>query len=414
MKSSIAKNEKYSSNFSLKLYNLCQRLPFLRKLKVILYFTDSFLLLFLGKPKKLKSERKKIIIIYNYAFGDGVIWLCSAKAFRKIYPKDKYEITLICQKGINSLYENEGIFDKVIPFNLTASTFNMKERYKLFKKLREVHYDIVLDPIGVYECTTNIYMSRAIIAKEKISILDVTLENKMCPDWMLNRIYTKIINVNKAKLSLIEYYAEFIRGLGYKEFKVKLEKLLSLKKGLDLPEKYFIVFPSASTLLKRWPVERYVEIAHKIYDKTKLPILLCGTKDDAEIINEFKSKIGDIPIYDFVSRTSLLEFIEVVRMAKLVITNDTSTYHIAVVSEIPVAIVTGGYTYDRYVAYNFENMNKQKKPCIIVHNMDCFNCDNKCCLMKNDTKIWPCLDKITVDYAWKKIEKLINDNKIGG
>lgn len=35
----------------------------------------------------------------------------------------------------------------------------------------------------------------------------------------------------------------------------------------QLPEKYFIVFPSASLPVKQWPIERFAEITRRIYKK---------------------------------------------------------------------------------------------------------------------------------------------------
>ena len=57
-----------------------------------------------------------------------------------------------------------------------------------------------------------------------------------------------------------------------------------------------------------------------------------------------------------------MEFISVIKEAQFVVTNDTSTYHIAVTNEIPVTIITGGYTYSKYVLYNFKESNRYKKP----------------------------------------------------
>ena len=401
--------EKYLSNFSLKLYNICQRFPFVRNLKVILYYTDIFLLIFIKKPKYKKNKKKEILIIYNYAFGDGIIWLCTAKHIRELYPRDNYNITLICQKGLNSIYENENIFDKVIGYDLTRSTYNIKTRFNLYKLLRSNYYDILLDPIGVAECTTNVFMSRAVVAEKKYTLLDTTLKDKMCPQKIYNKIYTEVFLINKKNISLIEYYASFLNKLGLNDFKVKLEGTSVKKFKINLPNEYYIVFPSASTKLKRWPIERYAEIIKMVHKKTSLPILFCGTSNDKESIEELKKLIKGIPSFDIVNKTSLLEFIEVIKRSKFVITNDTSTYHIAVTNQVPVTIITGGYTYDRYVTYDFEDKEKYRKPYIVVHKMQCFNCDNKCPKLKSNDKIWPCLDAITVDDTWKVVEKMINE-----
>lgn len=405
----MKKKESYISNFSLKLYNICQKYPIFRKFKIILYFVDFFILLFIQKPKnEISSTKKQVFIIYNYAFGDGIVFLCSFRHIRKLYPKNEYYISLICQKGLESIYLDTGVFDEIIPFNLTKATFDLRSRFCLFRLLRKKRYDIVLDPIGVNECTTNVFMSRALCSDEKITIIDKTVNNQLCPKWLYNRVYSKIIELNIPNLSLISFYSYFLKELGLKNFKVKLEHFKSRNLSLTLPDNYYIVFPSASTLLKRWPVDRYAEIIKKIYNKTKIPLLFCGTKSDVESINELKKYLDDIPFYDVVDKTSLLDFVEVIKRAKFVITNDTSTYHIAVTNEIPVAIITGGYTYNRYVTYEFDGCERFKKPYVIVHKMKCFNCDNRCNDLKKGDGLWPCLNDITVNYAWKIIEEMID------
>ena len=348
--------------------------------------------------------------MYNYAFGDGIIFLCSFKHIRKIYSRNDYEITLICQNGLESIYKNLNIFDNVVPYDLTKSTFNIKKRYSLFKLLRKQYYDIVLDPIGPNECTTNVFMSRVLCADEKITMIDLSKGKSMCPKWLYNRIYDTVYINKKSNLSLINYYAEFIRDLGIKNFKVKFEHIDSPKLRIKLPKYYYIVFPSASTKLKRWPIERYAEIIKRINAKTNLTLLFCGTKSDYDSIYELKSRIKGIPFVDIVGKTSLMEFISVIKNAQFVITNDTSTYHIAVTNEVPVTIITGGYTYNKYVVYDFEGSDKYKKPYIVVDEMDCFNCDNCCCKLKKEDTLWPCLEKITVNNAWKVIKKMIDEN----
>ena len=107
-------------------------------------------------------------------------------------------------------------------------------------------------------------------------------------------------------------------------------------------------------------------------------------------------------------KSSVVEFIEIIRRAKFVITNDTGAYHIALSLEVPVSIITGGYTYDGFVAYNFKN-NKYKKPYIVTNQRECFNCNSNCKYLEDGQEKWPCLHAVTVDYAWNIVEKMIDD-----
>lgn len=407
------KQNSYLSNSFRKIYGLFQKKMFLRKFKSLMFYLDFFLLLFIKKSKYIDGNKKKVLIVYNMAFGDGVIWRCTSIQLNKLYPKERYELTLVCQKGIDKLYENDKTYDNIIALDFTKATINLKERIKNFRKIRSKYYDIIIDPVGIVECTTNVLITRSSLGIKKIGLIDQT-SRIYCSNKIIKHVYDEIIKIDGKKLSLIDFYATFIKELsaGSLNFEVGLEKINTNLTNIQLPEKYFIIFPSASMQLKRWSMEKYARLAEKIYEKSEMKLVLVGTSADKEAIDEFKNKVK-ISYIDLVEKTNLNDYINIIKNASLVVTNDTSAYHIAVVEETPVAIITGGYTYDRYVEYNFKRMNEFKQPCIIVHQMDCFNCGNRCPYLKSGDTNWPCLEKITVDYAWAKIEKLIADNGIG-
>lgn len=409
----MKKNNSYLTNSFKKIAGLFQKNLFLRNLKVIYYYIDKLLLLFISKPKKVQNNKKQILIIYNIALGDGIIWRCAALHLRKIYPVENFEITLLCQKGLNKIYESDDIFDKIIAIDFNKSTVNLKERIKNFKILRNKYYDLVIDPVGIIEWTTNIFYTNAAVADKKIGVIDKTIDC-YCNKKKINRMYNNIIEIDKEKISLLQFYQEVLNKLsnGKLNIQVGFEKLKIIPSKIELPKKYFIIFPAASMKLKRWSIEKYVELSKKIYEKTNMKLVLLGTKSDEEAIKEFKDKIN-IPYIDLFDKTNLNDYIYIIKKASLVVTNDTSAYHIALNEQTPVAIITGGYTYHKYVLYHFDREKEFKKPCVIVHIMDCFDCYNRCKYLKGNDINWPCLEKISVEYAWKKIEKMIDDEKIG-
>ena len=137
----------YYSNIFTKINNTILKNKALRGIKNLYYYIDAILmLLFTKKPKKENSEKKKIVIVYNLSLGDGAIFITSLKNIREIYPNDKFEITLFCQKGFNKMYEKINVFDEVIPLDFIGSTVNLKNRIETIRKLRNKYYDIALDP----------------------------------------------------------------------------------------------------------------------------------------------------------------------------------------------------------------------------------------------------------------------------
>lgn len=402
------------NSFFSKIYNYIQKKNILKKFKIVLYYFDSLLLLWIKKPKYSNHGKKKVLVIYNLALGDGVIFNCSSKDYRSIYPKDEYQLDLLCQNGVQNLYVDNEIFDNVIHLDFMKAAVNPVIRFKNYKIIRKTYYDIVIDPIGIFECTTNVLLTRATVSKKKIGILD---ENKeiFLNKRIYSKIYTDIYTIKKDKiLSLIEYYQKVIYLVSNKKIThdVGFVPLKTKKIKTKIPKKYFVIFPSASIELKRWPIERYREIAKMVYEKLHIPLVVCGTAIDRVAVNDLISDL-DIDVINLLGKTSINDYFEVIKNASFVITNDTSAYHIALSFQTPVIIISGGYDFDRYIEYNFKRKEEFKKPYIVAKKKKCFNCHEFCPYFNNEDKIWKCLDEITVHDVEIQINKLIEDERLG-
>ena len=288
--------------------------------------------------------------------------------------------------------------------DFAGSIVNLKNRRKLFRNIRKEKYDIVVDPVGCDNCTTNVFVTRAARGIEKIGVLDKTLPHVQCPKWMRNCIYSRVIEIDKPNLHLIEFYAELIKKLGDNTCVAHPAKFTKIDIYGDIPEKFFIIFPTASMGVKRWPLNRYAYLAKKIQGKTNMPLVVCGTNHDLPIINEFLELIPKVRTINFVGKTNIREFIELIRRASLIVTNDTSAYHIAVAQQCNVALICGGYTYNRYAKYDYERYG-YKNPVLIRDEMECYNCNNYC--VYSTKNIFPCIDRITKEKAWSEISRMI-------
>ena len=395
--------EKYEApKLFTKIYSLLWKIPFLQNIRILFYFIDYFILLTIKKPQKNNSEKKKVLIVYNGALGDTIMYYNLFESYKKIYTEKFYEITLVCQKANAVLLDKK--FDKIIKAEFTKASVNLLERRRIFKEIRKQYYDIIIDPVGAEVCSPNVFTTRAAVGEKKIGVI-YNKDKLQLPSKIRNRIYSKIIEVEGILgKHRIQLYVEFIRKLGDSECIATHANLPVEKIEINFPESYFIVYPSASIDVKCWAIERYAEIVKKIYNKTKFTLLVCGTKHDRKNVDKMVAMLDkEIPVVDMIEKTNIKEFIECIRKAKFVITNDTSTYHISVATQTKTFILAGGYTYDSFVNYQYANLG-YRDPIIINHQKDCYNCDGKCPYNQN---VFPCIEEITSEYAWKIIEKNI-------
>ncbi len=402
----MAENNYNISKVFLKLNQMLWKNAKLQNIRSAFFVIDDALLLNMKKPAENETTgRKKVLVVYNMALGDGIMISGVIKDLRRIYPEDEFELSIACQKAFKQLYEDSGIFDYVIPMDFSGSVANLKKRRELFQELRRKTYDIVLDPVGCEDCTTNVFITRAAIAKEKIGVLDTTIPHQMT-DKQRKKIYTKIVRVNIPKIHLIRYYAAFLSGVGNIKVKARPATLPDYDlSNLDpaLPEKFFIVFPIASMSVKKWSEQNFAEIAERIQKKTGWKMVVCGTEHDRPSIEKMLSYIPNIDYIDVIGQTSILSFTSLIGKASLVVTNDTSAYHIAVARKVPTVMAAGGYTYHRYAYYDYREEGFPQ-PKLACHKMDCFDCNNHC--IYSDYEVFPCLEKVTVDDVWEKIQEL--------
>ena len=147
-------------------------------------------------------------------------------------------------------------------------------------------------------------------------------------------------------------------------------------------------------------------MAERIYNKTGLTLVVCGTKHDESTVQEFLKYIPGVPVVNVIGKTNIMEFMTVIGRAKLILTNDTSAYHIGVAKQVDTVLVCGGYTYDRYAHYQYA-WEGYKDPVLVSEDMPCFNCDNHC--IYDNMGIFPCIGNISVDKVWKAVEKVIDE-----
>jgi heptosyltransferase-2 len=82
---------------------------------------------------------------------------------------------------------------------------------------------------------------------------------------------------------------------------------------------------------KRWPVERFIAAAKELQQRTNCSWLVFGGKNDAPPANEIQSAIGNrqSAILNLAGKTSLRELMSLLKLCRVLLTNDTGPMHIA-------------------------------------------------------------------------------------
>ena len=398
------KNKKHENQFFSRLNVYLKKLPFLSLFKYLYYYFDKIVCIFLKKPKR-SNGKKKVLILANLGMGDAINFLSVSDRLRKIYPSNIYKISIYVPKSLVGLIKQECLFDEVLGIDFNNIVTSIKHRISMIKLIRSSYYDCVIDIMGLPGCTPSMYLTACSLSNEKITIINTAFST--CPKFFYNRIFSKIFFINDKNISNIEYYNIFLDKLSGKKEEIKFHHIKNIKIKIDLPKEYFIVFPGASSDFKKWGIDNYSRLVDDVYKKTGLPLVLCGSSFDTADNNALINSINS-PYIDLTNKTSILEFIQIVKGAKFIITNDTGAYHIAINENVPCTLIASN-SYIKYISYDFESFSMRKPYIVNSFNYKCSNCHDNCHLIKKSDNIFPCLKDVKYIDVLKTVKKMIDE-----
>lgn len=179
--------------------------------------------------------------------------------------------------------------------------------------------------------------------------------------------------------------------------------LSSLFSSFGIQEDNFIVMninASALCLERRWPVDRFAELAGKILSSSNVKIILIGDAYDAPYVDRFVEMVQHDPrIFNFTGRLDIGMLIVLLEKARLFITNDSGPLHIAVSIGTATVSLFGPEIPERYGPV-------EEKHTVVYANIYCSPCLNAYnqkaapCRGMNE-----CMHKITVEEVFDAVTK---------
>jgi heptosyltransferase-2 len=94
---------------------------------------------------------------------------------------------------------------------------------------------------------------------------------------------------------------------------------------------------------KRWPVEKFISAAKEIQQRTNCVWILFGGKSDLPLCERIESEIQNskFKIQNLCGKTSLRELMALLKLCRVLLTNDTGPMHVAAALGTPVVVPFG-------------------------------------------------------------------------
>jgi ADP-heptose:LPS heptosyltransferase len=94
---------------------------------------------------------------------------------------------------------------------------------------------------------------------------------------------------------------------------------------------------------KRWPVERFIAAAREIQTRTNCVWLIFGSQNDTVVADKIQSAIGNrqSAILNLAGRTTLRELMSLLKLCRVLLTNDSGPMHVAAALGTPAVVPFG-------------------------------------------------------------------------
>jgi len=284
---------------------------------------------------------ERILLIKPSSLGDIVMALPALSALRRNFPRAK--ISWLIRPEFAPLIEGHPHLDEIILFDRRGLTgaWHRPQAFRglmsLIARLRKARFDVVLDLQGLFRTAALARLSGC--------------KRRFGPIWrreFAHYFYTTTIPPRREWVHVIDYYSKLIEAMGGRDLGVEFvlpEKPVAVTAARNLLsqykidfERYGVIIPGSAQVSKCWPAERFAALADRLTSEHGLAVLATGSNSEAPMIEQIR-RLAQHPIANLAGRTSLPELVEVLRQARLVVSNDTGPGHIAAALGRPLVMM---------------------------------------------------------------------------
>lgn len=355
--------------------------------------------------KQPESNPRLVAVVFTKLMGDYFIWLPYGLALTKHLRDQGLHVVFVCNSQWRELAQHHDTCAAFVQIDRKQFTKKIAYRARMLRELRALSVYQTLNPCYPRDCLFEDAIVRAL--GSAATGFDVVFNDRPWIDRTVSRrLYGHLLpplpNVHQAVR-----HTAFLEAMGAGD-PVAAPLSPNTKPAISEPSRsYFVVSPGASHAMKTWPVERFVEIARKVLqERPEWYCLLIGAPAEQTWIDRMQEALGP-RASSAAGRLTLLQLVERIRRAQLVIGNDSAAAHIAAACGVPSLVVCHGAEFGRCQPYDPAHNAVAAIPVTVVHPMDCFGCNWNCRYHVPHGKPAPCVDLITAESAWTQVSTML-------
>jgi ADP-heptose:LPS heptosyltransferase len=350
---------------------------------------------------KFRAGKNRLLIIKTDAIGDYILFRNYLEILRQSATFKDHTITLLGNelwKDIALKYDSTFVDDFLFikPDSLYEAPLQaLKLGWRLFKN----NYGIVLQP-----SSTRLFITDGLAGLTAAKQI-IGFESDTEGIALKYKVYTDKFYTHKLILPQNIYF-EFDRSRFF------FESVLNCSISINQPsiphdktgKSGIVIFVGAGIFKRGWEAEKFLALIKLIRLHISQIIYLAGSPDEIPTGNYLTENLPANSINNLIGKTTLLQLIELVANAALVIANETSAVHIAAAAQTKAICILGGGHFGRFAPYP---ENYISKPLCIYEKMECYNCNWRCKFQTMENQPFPCISGVSIEKAWQATLKAL-------
>jgi heptosyltransferase-2 len=178
---------------------------------------------------------------------------------------------------------------------------------------------------------------------------------------------------------------------------VHVEQLLT-RWRLDSTHPLVVICPGARSHIKRWTADGFAAVADRLIAEAGASVIFCGEPDEEAIVEEVLASMSQ-PAHNAVGLTTIRQAAALMQRAKLVITNDSASLHLASALDIPTVAIFGPTDAAKYgpTATSRRTIRRQ---------LFCSPCEQALCRFNHE-----CMRFISAEEVYEAARQLMEEGR---
>lgn len=309
------------------------------------------------------EDLRRILMIRMSSLGDIILTTPVLRLVRHYCPEAQIEF-LVKAEYQDVLRENPCV-DRLWLLDTRQPLRHM------LRQLRQTRYDLVLD---LHRTLRSRLLYRGVSSRRRLAYGKRTLRRALLVHLKWNTL--------RAKTPVPELYAAPLRHLGMTaplagtDMYIDAESREAVRKDLvqtfagQTERPLLAVAPGSRWPTKRWPVERFAQVAQELATRHDAGVVIVGDRHDEPMAADLCRRLS-APVLNRVGQLSIMQTAALLQRTNLLLSNDSGLMHMATALQVPVVAVFGP-TVPEFGFYPF-----QAQAQVLSHPMSCQPCSTK-------------------------------------